>query len=263
MWDHAAWVPPLRFPSLLTTWPCGADELGPAGCRPCRPNEPGSCPWPPTAPPIPAACLVSGRLRSSGRALGAGDRGREDPLLHNLSPCLPGPWTPTAQGWWLARPLGRQRAGVGQVPVDPAAQVLVLSMPVRVHQQPALHRPPGQVERSAPGSARAASAVSAANQRPSWSASCPVTTASSIRSARYKRRRAPLSARAFEVSGPSPLAFLAWPVARWQGANPCGRAAAEGVALSQEASGSGRGPRQITVPRTPMSSSCCRMPGML
>jgi hypothetical protein len=31
--------------------------------------------------------------------------------------------------------------------VDPAAQVLVLNMPVRGHQQPALPRPPRQVER--------------------------------------------------------------------------------------------------------------------
>lgn len=101
------------------------------------------------------------------------------------------------------------------------------------------------------------------HQRPSRSASYRVTTASSIRSARYERRRAPLSAQAFEVSDPSPLAFLASPVARWQGANPRRRAAAGGVALSQEASGPGRAPRQITVPRTPMSSICCRMPRML
>src|SRR6266487_4284762 len=51
MRDHAACLPPPRFPSLLTTWPSCADGLGPASCPPCWHNEPASCCWPPTAPP--------------------------------------------------------------------------------------------------------------------------------------------------------------------------------------------------------------------
>jgi hypothetical protein len=51
----------------------------------------------------------------------------------------------------------------------------------------------------------------------SRSASDPVTTASSIRSARYERRRVRLVTAS--LRGPRPFAacFLAWPVARWQG----------------------------------------------
>src|SRR5215211_2836465 len=45
-----------------------------------------------------------------------------------------------------SRRLGRQRGRVGDAAVDPAAQVVVLGMAVGGDQQPALHRPAGQVE---------------------------------------------------------------------------------------------------------------------
>jgi hypothetical protein len=55
-------------------------------------------------------------------------------------------------------------AGVGQAPVDPAAQVAVFSVTVGVHQQPALHRPTRRSNGRVPASASAASAVSAATR---------------------------------------------------------------------------------------------------
>ena len=98
LWDHAACLPPPRFLSLLTTWPSCADGLGPASCPPCWRNEPGSCCWPPTAPPTP---------RSPS---GSGSRGR--------------PSSPAAAGMcaaaWTGCPTGPGRAG-RRPSVGPAA----------------------------------------------------------------------------------------------------------------------------------------------
>jgi hypothetical protein len=80
--------------------------------------------------------------------------------------------------------------------------------------------------------------------------------------ARRPQRRAPIGVKLPAGQLPWPLAFLASLVARWQGAPSTRNLSSGGLPLSQGRIGSRSDPRQITVPRTPIST-CCRMPGML
>jgi hypothetical protein len=89
-----------------------------------RPQAPG-----PGAPDRPDGAGPSGRAAPGSRGRSQG-RPPPGPAGRRVGP----------------RRLGRQRGRVGDAAVDPAAQVVVLGMAVGGDQQPALHRPAGQVE---------------------------------------------------------------------------------------------------------------------